>query len=479
MAAGKINEPQIEEYNPDLVPFSRESSEWTEYILSLVESNKNKELETYLKEFYPADIAHLLGKIEFESGIKIFQMLDQEFRGEVLNELQDDLQRLYLKTLSPDELVKIITEQQSDEAADMIEELEPGKLSEVLSRTPLDDRVKIIELLSYPENSAGSIMAKEFVCVKENDTVKSATQRIRKTFRDTEDYYTVYVIDEDGKYKGHISLKNLIVANPRTRIKKIMEDEIIPIPLFMDQEEVANFFTRYDFITVPVVDANGVMVGRITADDILEVMQEEASEDILMMGGHITGDESLSAPLLASSFKRIIWLSMNLLTAFIAASVVSYFQTTIGKAVILAALMPIVTGMGGNAASQTMAIIVRNIALGGITLTHAGRAVVRELLLGVLNGLFLGVVTGIIVYFVMRNESGSEIAFVFGSIIALAMFINMLVAALAGAYIPVFLKKMDIDPAIASSIFVTTCTDVLGFFVFLGLASIAIMHGLI
>ncbi len=474
-------EPATEEAepNPDLVPFADDQEDLDEFFVRSLNAEDHEPLVAYLKELYPADIADLILRLEGELGRRVFPLLDPGTRGEVLHEMEEEPRQDYLSQFSPDELASILREQQSDEAAEICSLLDKKRLSEVLFRIPPEERISITELLSYPENTAGSIMAKEFVFVRADETVKRAIQTLRRVSREGVDFYTVFVVGPDGKYQGHLSLKSLILANPRTRVKRIMQTELLPIPVDTDQEEVAKFFTRYDFITAPVVDEFGTMLGRITADDILEIVQEEASEDILRMGGVIDGDETLSTPVWSSSAKRLLWLSLNLITAFLAAGVVATFEATISKIVVLAALMPIVAGMGGNAAGQTIAIIVRNIALGELTGANARQGIVREFLIGILNGLFLGTLTGFVVYFVAAGSQGPGRALALGLVIAASMVVNMLVAATAGAVIPLLLRRLRVDPAIASSIFVTTCTDVMGFFVFLGLASLTLRMGLL
>ncbi len=471
-----MGEPELDttvQPDPEQVPFSQDREQFEKFVLQLLEEDRRDELASYLEELYPADLADLLLAAGVEKGLKLLSSFDDETRGEILHELAEDERDAFLEALTAEDIAAAAREQQSDEAAELIGDLDKEKTSEVLALIPPEERILITELLSYPENTAGSIMTKEFVFVRDTDTVKQAIKTIRRVAKETDDVYTVYVLDAEGVYRGHISLKKLMLANSRSRIKKIMEEDLLPIPVDQDQEEVANFFTRYDFITAPVVDSRGFMLGRITADDIMEVMQEEASEDILRMGGVIDGDETLSTPIMESSRKRILWLCMNLVTAFIAASVVSFFQSTIEKAVVLAALMPIVAGMGGNAAGQTVAVVIRNIALGELTFSNAGRALTRELTLGILNGLAMGIITGLVVFFLQGGMDAPRKAIALGMVIASAMLFNMIVAAFAGAAIPLVLKKLRIDPAIASSIFVTTCTDVLGFFAFLGLASLA------
>lgn len=432
------------------------------------ETGSAADVKKFLKDLYPADIARIVLEAGVEEGGSILDRLDAETRGEVLLEMEDPDRVRFMEDLTSRELATIVQAQESDEAVDLLSEIDEETVSEVLSHMPLEERINVTELLSYPENSAGSIMAKEFASVRETETVKKAILAFRKASLEAEDIHMVFVLDEDGRYIGHIELKKLILANPKSKVKRVMEADLIPIPVEMDREEVANLFAKYNFISVPVVDGKGVMLGRITVDNILDVVQEEASEDILRMSG-VGGDETLSTPLFQSSSKRILWLGVNLLTAFMASAVVRLFEDTISKAVVLAALMPIVAGMGGNAAGQTIAIIVRNIALGELTALNAVKAFRRELILGILNGISMGVVTGSVVFLMTGLPA-------LGIVICSAMIANMLVAATAGTAIPVILKMLKIDPAIASTIFVTTCTDVLGFFTFLGLSFLALPY---
>ncbi len=458
----EIGEPVIQEGS---VTLPHQEPGWIQETNRLLESGSDQEIQQRLADLHESDIAHLIDQLEEESHqLRLFSLLDHEIKGLVLNELDHQNARFLLKTLSPSELALIIREMDSDDARYLLSDMDLNTISEILSRMPLPDRITITELLSYPEDSAGALMSKEFAAVNEKDTVQKSIQTLRRILKEAEDIHTIFVLDEEGRYKGHLELSRLILANPRSGVKKIMNTELIPIPVNLDREETARFFTRYDFITLPVIDDRGVMLGRITVDDILEVVEEEASEDILRMGG-VSGEEDLTTTLWKASLHRVIWLSVNLATAFLAASVVSLFQGVIGKMALLAALMPIVAGMGGNAASQTMAVVIRYIALGELAPKDLFFALRRESMLGLLNGLGMGLVAILVVYIITHNLALSA---VLGS----ALLINMIVAAAAGTIIPLTLKRLKVDPAIASSIFVTTATDVLGFFTFLGLASL-------
>ncbi len=457
-----------EEQREEEYSFRRDNSEASDQVALLIDEHREAELDQFLSELYDADVAYLLQHLEFEQMESLFLRLPAERRGLVLLELDDPVKKELLESLTPSQVAEIVQEQESAAAADIMEDLSEDASTEVISMLPQEDRRDVAELLSYPENSAGALMSKEFASVVDTSTVKQAIGSIRKASMETDDIYTVYVVDREGKYRGHIGLNKLILASPRTRVKKIMESEVLPIYVTMDREEVAQIFTRYNFISVPVVDARDVMVGRITADDILEVVEEEASEDILHMGG-VSADETLTSPLIPSSAKRNLWLAVNLATAFLASSVVSLFEQTIEKVVVLATLMPIVAGMGGNAASQTMAVIIRNIALGELAPAGLPRALWREAVMGAMNGVLQGLITGLGVLWLTGKP-------VLAFVITAAMLTNMLIAATAGTAIPLILKRFQIDPAIASSIFVTTFTDVFGFLSFLGLARLMLPY---
>lgn len=451
------------ELDPEVLHLNREDPAWVENIHELIAGKREAELINFIKEVFSSDLADIIELLDFEEGLYLFTRLPLNEQGEVLYEMRERLGRRYLnEVLSSAEIAAIFEQQPSDRVADLLGILKLPRVGEILVNMPFKDRSQVIELLSYPEDTAGALMDKEFVAVKEDHTIKQAIAALRRAGREIQDVHTIYVVDQQGRYRGNVSLIRMILSRPQTRIKRIMEDEILPIPVYMDKEEVANFFTRYDFITAPVVDDYGTMLGRITVDDILEVVQEEASEDILRMGG-VSGEETLDTPIWKSSLRRVVWLCLNLCMAFLSVSVIQFFETTISKIVILASLMPIVAGLGGNAGGQTMALIVRNIALGEIKAMHTARTLGREVSIGVLNGLLVGLLTAVVVYMLTESYGLSIIIF-------LALVLNLIVAAFAGTLFPLFLKKIGVDPAIASSILVTTCTDVLGFFMFLGLA---------
>lgn len=440
------------------------NKEWREYLLNLLNENEVEKIKSILTELYDSDIAFFIEKIDEENAIKILDCLDLERQGKVIVELDSHIRNQIINQLSPERIKSIVQELESDLQADILNALEEDIKSKVLALLEPQERFDVTELLKYPEGTAGSIMSKEFVSVPEDATVTQAINVLRKVSKETDDIYTVFVVDKNGRYKGRIPLKKLILSKPKTKIKKIMDTELLAIPIDMDVEEVANFFTRYDFISAPVVDDKEVLVGRITADDILEVIQEESTEDILRLGG-VSEEETIETPFQLAAWRRTYWLVINLATAFLAASVVKLFEDNIQKVVTLASFLPIVAGMGGNAASQTMSFIIRNIALGEIKEKGEKRFILRSLFLGIATGISLSIISMLTIY-IFTNHLWLTI------IMGIAMLGNLMNAAVSGSIIPIVLKRFNIDPAIASSIFITTLTDIGGFFLVLSLASL-------
>ncbi|MBW7858097.1 MAG: magnesium transporter [Leptonema sp. (in: Bacteria)] len=444
------------------ISFTRDDPEWESHLRELIERSDDSELKKFITDLYTSDLAHFFGLLSFDEMSRLFHLLDPEAQGLLLVELDDITKEKLLDILSHEQIATIVGEQQSDTAADILIELSDEQRGRILSKLDPDDRFIVSKLLSYPEGTAGSIMAREFVSVLETDTVKKAISNIRRISRDTDDILNVFVVDKEGRYKGHISLRSLILSRPSTRVLKLMEDELLALPAMMDVEEAANSFTRYDFIIAPVVDERGVLIGRITADDILEVMQDEASEDLLRMGG-VSSEETLRTPIWRATLVRVGWLSVNLGMAFVASSVVRFYESTIEKVVILAALMPIIAGLGGNAGSQTIAFTIRNLATGEISKFGTRKVLFREMKIGLLNGISVGILGSTVTYLLTGHA-------ILAMLVSVAFFGNMLIAAAIGSSVPIMLEKFKLDPALGSSIFVTACTDMSGFFILLSLA---------
>lgn len=442
-----------------------ERKELIESIQFMILNGKDSMIQSLLFDYHPADLAEIITEMDENEKMYLFRLFTIEKRSEVLVELNEETQKSIVENLNLTDLSEIIEELESDDIVWLLKEIPVKKSVELLNFINPKQAYKIRKQLNFQENTAGQLMSYDYAVVNENDKALKASQKVRKAARDIENLYVVYVTDNEGVLKGVIKLQDMFLSPASRKISKIMEP-IKSIHYNTDQEEVARFFIKYDYVSAPVVDDNEKLIGRLTVDDILDIVEEEAAEDILLMGG-ISEDEKLSTPIYQSVKKRTSWLHVNLVTAVLAAWVVTFFEDTIQKVVVLASLMPIVAGMGGNAGTQTITLIVRNIATGEVSSHNWYHAVRKEFIVGLFNGLVIGTVTAIIAFIFKKNLA---LSFVIG----LAMFINLIVAGLVGSSIPLILNYLKIDPAIASSIFVTTCTDVFGFFCFLGLASLFI-----
>ncbi len=435
-------------------------------ILDLVRSRSDFLLKNILNDLYPADIAHIINRMEFEDGGHLFSLLSTEDASKVIVELDDRHREHFLETLQSREISELVEELPSDEATDLVSELSKEKAEEVLEELSAEDSSELQELLQYDENTAGGLMQKEVITVKKNDTVKKAIQAVRRAAKERgeKQLYNVFVVDEKNVLVGILHVADLILLSPNRRIYKVMDTDFISIKTDVDQEEVANIFKKYNLVSTAVVDPGGRLLGRINIDDIVDVIEEEASEDILRLAG-VGEDEKVSTPPLIAAKRRLPWLYVNLVTAFLASFVVGLFQHTIEQVVVLAALMPIVAGMGGNAATQTITVLVRGIALSEVSATNRLKILWKEIQIGLLNGTTNGLLTGTIIAIVTGKP-------MLGVVICLAMITNMFIAGSMGTLIPLTLKWLKIDPALASAVIVTTFTDVFGFMSFLGLATL-------
>ncbi|MGL5244935.1 MAG: magnesium transporter, partial [Sarcina sp.] len=381
---------------------------------------------------------------------------DDDEKFQLLNKFPEDKQREIVKDMSSDELV------------DLIGHLNEEASNKILEKVSKEDVADLRQLLSYEPKSAGGVMATEFIRVTEEMTVKDTFKYLQKTVDDVESAYYIYVLDKDDTLKGVVSLKEIVINKFNTPISEIMNTQIITIPFDMDQEEVAHKFEKYGFATMPVVDKNSKMLGIITVDDIMEILKDETTEDFHRLGG-IDEGERVDSTVKESVKSRLPWLFVNLITAILASSVVSMFEGTISKVVVLATFMPIVAGMGGNAGTQTLTIIVRGIALGELTPKNSKTILFKEISVGIVTGAAIGVVVALLALIWEGNP-------VLGLVIGVAMILNMVAATVSGFIVPLVLKKLKVDPALASAVFVTTVTDVLGFFFFLGLATMFLQY---
>ena len=398
----------------------------------------------------------------------ILYRLPEGLIADIIDEADDEEKYSILMEFSENKQKNIVEEMSSDELTDLLGMLDEEKANKILEKMTDEDARKVRQLLSYDPDTAAGIMATEFVALKENMTVEETLKYLQKYGEENENIYDLYVVDNFDKLKGVISLKELVTKNFNTRISDVIHTKIEGIPYNTDQEEVGHRFEKYGYLTMPVVDNSNRLLGVVTFDDVMQILRDETTEDIHRLGGVDEG-EKVDGSLKDSVKSRLPWLIVNLVTAILAAAVVGMFEGTIQAVVSLATFMPIVTGMGGNAGTQTLTIIVRGLALGELNFKNMKKVFFKEIGVGVVTGVVIGFIIGVLGYIWEGN-------FMFGIIISVAMLLNMIVATITGYLVPVVLKKFKVDPALASSIFVTTFTDVLGFFFFLGLATLLIQY---
>ena len=421
----------------------------------------------YVESIHPVDILDVLRDYP-EDKEDILYRLPEGLIADIIDEADDEEKYSILMEFSENKQKNIVEEMSSDELTDLLGMLDEEKANKILEKMTDEDARKVRQLLSYDPDTAAGIMATEFVALKENMTVEETLKYLQKYGEENENIYDLYVVDNFDKLKGVISLKELVTKNFNTRISDVIHTKIEGIPYNTDQEEVGHRFEKYGYLTMPVVDNSNRLLGVVTFDDVMQILRDETTEDIHRLGGVDEG-EKVDGSLKDSVKSRLPWLIVNLVTAILAAAVVGMFEGTIQAVVSLATFMPIVTGMGGNAGTQTLTIIVRGLALGELNFKNMKKVFFKEIGVGVVTGVVIGFIIGVLGYIWEGN-------FMFGIIISVAMLLNMIVATITGYLVPVVLKKFKVDPALASSIFVTTFTDVLGFFFFLGLATLLIQY---
>lgn len=421
----------------------------------------------YVESIHPVDILDVLRDYP-EDKEDILYRLPEGLIADIIDEADDEEKYSILMEFSENKQKNIVEEMSSDELTDLLGMLDEDKANKILEKMTDEDARKVRQLLSYDPDTAAGIMATEFVALKENMTVEETLKYLQKYGEENENIYDLYVVDNFDKLKGVISLKELVTKNFNTRISDVIHTKIEGIPYNTDQEEVGHRFEKYGYLTMPVVDNSNRLLGVVTFDDVMQILRDETTEDIHRLGGVDEG-EKVDGSLKDSVKSRLPWLIVNLVTAILAAAVVGMFEGTIQAVVSLATFMPIVTGMGGNAGTQTLTIIVRGLALGELNFKNMKKVFFKEIGVGVVTGVVIGFIIGVLGYIWEGN-------FMFGIIISVAMLLNMIVATITGYLVPVVLKKFKVDPALASSIFVTTFTDVLGFFFFLGLATLLIQY---
>jgi magnesium transporter len=419
-----------------------------------------------LKGLHPADIADRLQRLPVDEALAALRRLSKADAAAVLAELDEELRPRLIEGLSSPELAGIIAQLDHHAAADVVSELPEERRPEVMAALPIEEKAKVDTLLIYPPDTAGGIMSDQFIRLRTDQTVDECLALLQGRADETEGGISyLYVTDDAGRLVGIVSMRDLVFRGRRRTIGAIMNTEVKHVSVNDDQEKIAQLFEHYHYLALPVLDREGRLVGIVSARQVMGVMREEATEDMQLMVG-LSGEERALTPWQTSIKGRLPWLCINLATAFLAAAVVGIFEGTIAKWTALAIFLPIVAGQGGNAGAQTLTVIIREMALGEMTVGDGRKALIKEATLGILNGVAIGLLVGVIGWF----WKGSV---VLGVVVGVAMLLNMVAAALSGVLVPYTLKALRIDPALASSIMVTTVTDVAGFFFFLGLAALA------
>jgi len=414
-------------------------------------------------ELEPADLADVLSALDDAERLAAVAALPPELSGEALVEMPEEAHAEdTLAALHPEQAAEILEELADDDAADLLGQLDEHTAERILAQVEAPERADVEKLLRYAEDSAGGLMTTRLVTVADSATAAEAIEAIRKQSEEDEGFIQVYLIDREGHLHGVVPLKGLVTSAPARPVLEFMEDADIRVHPEEAQEHVADLMSRYNLLEVPVVDGNGRLLGRVTFDDVIDVVEAEATEDLLKFGG-VSADEDIAAPWHTAVRSRLPWLYVNLLTAFAAAAVVLVFSDSLQQLKWLAVFMPVIAGMGGNTGTQALAVTVRRIALGLVKGGMGPRIVGKEALVGLFNGIAIAVLAGAIA----TLADGLP----FGVVVFSAMTGNLLVAGFAGAFVPILLEKLKIDPAIASSVFVTTFTDMCGFFLLLGLAT--------
>lgn len=435
-----------------------------EKLLQALVKHDTKEIDNIYDHVQPIDLAQEIEELEDNQLEYLCNHIDDEKLSEILEESDEELQVDIIDCLNNQRILRLFNLLPKDIIVDILGELPIGKRKQLMTLMKTDDQKIIEQLLGYAEDSAGGLMTTEYIALNDNLTMINVLKKIKEIGPKTEVIETIFVLNHKKQLIGTADLRDILVSDEDTTLRDIMDNQVISVFPETDQEEVSLLVSKYDLTTIPVVNKNQALLGIITVDDIIDVIQEEHTEDMLQMHG-VNKEESLDSTLFESIKMRLPWLVVNLATAFLASFTVKMFESTIEQIVALSATMTIVTGMGGNAGSQTLSIMIRSIALGEVHFKDCFPALIKEILLGMINGLVTGVITGFIVYILYGN-------FYLGVIICIAMIGNLVVSGFFGFVIPVVLKALHADPALASSIFLTTATDVLGFFIFLELANL-------
>ena len=438
------------------------NKEFIKVVTQKITNNDAEFITNSFQEMHPADAADIIEHLNLNDRESLIKLNNFKIDPEVFIELNESIQSEIITYLSSESIVNILKNLESDDAIKILENVPEKDKNTILGSLPPKDRFALLESLSYPEDSAARIMQREFTAIPSNWSVGQTIDYLRENKELPEEFLEIFIVDEEFKPIGTIPSSKVLRTSRDSKMLSLMSESQLLIPVDMDKEEVGNLFENYNLSSAAVVDKNNKLVGMITYDDILTVLKEEAEEDVLRLAG--VGDEEITDGIITKTKRRFNWLLLNLFTAFLATYCISLFGATIQQMVVLAFLMPIVASMGGNAGMQTLAVTVRTIATNDLTQNNFSSNVFKEFSIGILNGIIFAIISAVVVQLWFNDITLSLI-------ISISMILNMIVAGLFGILVPVSLKKLSIDPAIASSVFVTTITDVIGFLSFLGIGA--------
>ena len=438
------------------------NKEFIKIIEEKIKLSDSQFIDNSLKELHPSDSADIIENLSIENRSKLIELEGFNIEPEIFVELNESIQSEILLLLSINSIANLLKKLESDDAITILENIDQSKKDSVLNLLPPQDRFLLEEGLGYPEDSAARIMQREFTAIPSNWAVGQTIDYLRESKNLPDEFLEIFIVDTDFKPIGTVPSSKVLRTPRDNKMNSIMREMQVLIPVNMDQEEVGHTFENYNLTSAGVVDKNNKLVGMITSDDILTIVKEEAEEDVLRLAG--VGDEEITDGIFKKTKRRFNWLLLNLFTAFLATWVISIFGATIEQMVALAFLMPIVASMGGNAGMQTLAVTIRAIATQKLSNTNIRKTVSKEFAIGILNGIIFAIISSVIVFLWFKDLNLSII-------IAVSMVLNMIVAGLFGILVPVTLKKFKVDPAISSSVFVTTITDVIGFLSFLGVGA--------
>lgn len=445
-----------------MVDMSAQASLAVTRVTDALRSGTASDVAAVLADVSPGDIAHLISSSPPSTRDELWTLLDHEQEADVLNELPDDIRNTFLAELQPEAVAEIISQLDDDDVADILHELPQADTDKILGSLTDDDRDRFETALSYPDDVAGGLMSTDALTIRADLSMDVVLRYLRRHTRLPENTDSLIVVNRDYKYVGLLPVRTLLVSDPHVSVREMMKTEREPLDAMTSADEVARRFERNDWISAPVVDPQGKLLGRITIDDVVDVIREQADHSLAVMAG--LGDGDVFTTVLATAPQRAIWLAINLATAILAASVIAFYQDTIEKVVALAVLMPIVASMGGIAGTQSLTVLIRAMAMGQINDRTEIWLVRREIFVSIINGLIWAFVIAVIAAYWFDDTT-------LGLIIAFAIIINLITAGIAGASLPLILDRLRIDPALAGGVVLTTITDVVGFFAFLGVAA--------